>query len=515
MIVGGTLGLAAGYIRGRFESLVMGRGQHAAGVPRPHPAARPGRPARPEPDGGDRRGGVPVHPHLHPGVAGNHPGRLPARVRAGGQGPRRQAPTHPVPRDRPQRGLPVAAFGLIALGTIIILEGTLAFLGLSVQPPQATWGSMINEGRRYFADGDYYLTLIPGMVLFFTVFSLNYVGDSMRNRFDVREGPALAGRVPLGGTRFGGGASGRPPVSRPGRFGGRVPGGGWRSRQRWGGDVTRAGHQAQQLAQASRRWRPTPCRRAARRTTSVARRSAVRRQISSRYTPSVSSSRAPRADLLDLAGIGLEVGQAGQDAHVGHDEGAAADRGQRVEAADDLDRRGVDADLLGRLAQGGGHQVDVVGLGATAGEADLAAVGAQAPRPPGEQHVGLGIVLVERHQDRRRALGLVAAVDVAGPGWSRSVLASALRTASSDGRRTSAGRWAQGAGSPRRQSGGRGILWGPPRIRSGGPSGIPSAGGATGWSTGPPPTGSGASRGVGDSTPGWSGARAPGACRRS
>lgn len=83
--------------------------------------------------------------------------------------------------------LPVAAFGLIALGTVIVLEGSLAFLGLSVQPPTPTWGSMINEGRRYLGEGIYHLTVTPALVLFFTVFSLNYVGDSMRNRFDVRE----------------------------------------------------------------------------------------------------------------------------------------------------------------------------------------------------------------------------------------------------------------------------------------------------------------------------------------
>jgi peptide/nickel transport system permease protein len=83
--------------------------------------------------------------------------------------------------------LPVAAFGLIALGTVIVLEGSLAFLGLSVQPPTPTWGMMINEGRRELTNGYYHLTVTPALVLFFTVFSLNYVGDSLRNRFDVRE----------------------------------------------------------------------------------------------------------------------------------------------------------------------------------------------------------------------------------------------------------------------------------------------------------------------------------------
>lgn len=83
--------------------------------------------------------------------------------------------------------IPVAAFGLLALGTIIVLEASLAYLGLSVKPPTPTWGGMIADGRPQVANGIYYLVLIPSLVLFFTVFSLNYVGDGLRNRFDVRE----------------------------------------------------------------------------------------------------------------------------------------------------------------------------------------------------------------------------------------------------------------------------------------------------------------------------------------
>lgn len=83
--------------------------------------------------------------------------------------------------------MPMLAFGLIELAVIIIAEGSLAFLGLSVQPPQATWGSMISEGRSKLGVGIYHLTITPSIVLFFTVFSLNYVGDSLRNKFDVRE----------------------------------------------------------------------------------------------------------------------------------------------------------------------------------------------------------------------------------------------------------------------------------------------------------------------------------------
>jgi peptide/nickel transport system permease protein len=82
--------------------------------------------------------------------------------------------------------LPVAAFGLVAMGVIIVLEGTLAFLGLSVEAPAATWGGMIAEGKRHLHNAPH-VALIPSAAMFLTVLSLNFVGDTFRRRFDVRE----------------------------------------------------------------------------------------------------------------------------------------------------------------------------------------------------------------------------------------------------------------------------------------------------------------------------------------
>jgi peptide/nickel transport system permease protein len=82
--------------------------------------------------------------------------------------------------------LPVAAFGLVALGVVIVLEGSLAFLGLSVKAPDPTWGSMIAEGRRHL-DQTAHLSLVPSIVMFLTVLAVNFVGDALRSRFDVRE----------------------------------------------------------------------------------------------------------------------------------------------------------------------------------------------------------------------------------------------------------------------------------------------------------------------------------------
>lgn len=82
--------------------------------------------------------------------------------------------------------LPVAAFGLVAIALVIVLEGSLAFLGLSVEQPTPTWGAMIAEGKRHLTTKPW-VAAVPSLVMFLTVLSLNFVGDSLRSLFDVRE----------------------------------------------------------------------------------------------------------------------------------------------------------------------------------------------------------------------------------------------------------------------------------------------------------------------------------------
>lgn len=81
---------------------------------------------------------------------------------------------------------PMAAFALIALSTVIVLESTLAFLGLSVQPPNATWGTMIAAGKLYLSTSPH-IVLMPCLMLFLTVLSLNAVGERLSGRLDTRE----------------------------------------------------------------------------------------------------------------------------------------------------------------------------------------------------------------------------------------------------------------------------------------------------------------------------------------
>jgi peptide/nickel transport system permease protein len=74
-----------------------------------------------------------------------------------------------------------ASFGVAAA---VIAEAGLSFLGLGVQPPQASWGSMIREGVRYLLVAPH-LVLVPGIALSLVVLSVNVLGDHLRDRLDV------------------------------------------------------------------------------------------------------------------------------------------------------------------------------------------------------------------------------------------------------------------------------------------------------------------------------------------
>lgn len=87
----------------------------------------------------------------------------------------------------PNVALPVIAFGFLSIGVVIVLEGSLSFLGLSVRPPTPTWGGMIAEGRRFLQEAPH-VSAIPAVAMFLTVLAVNFVGDHLRSRFfDLRE----------------------------------------------------------------------------------------------------------------------------------------------------------------------------------------------------------------------------------------------------------------------------------------------------------------------------------------
>jgi len=77
------------------------------------------------------------------------------------------------------------AYTVFTLGGIIATEGALAFLGLSVLPPQSSWGNMITEASN--DSTNLMLMFMPAIALFLTLISLNYVGERIRVRFDTNE----------------------------------------------------------------------------------------------------------------------------------------------------------------------------------------------------------------------------------------------------------------------------------------------------------------------------------------
>ena len=85
----------------------------------------------------------------------------------------------------------IISFGLIAVATIIVLEGTLAFLGLSVPPPTPSWGNMLNESASLLSGGkgqtNPWLVIFPAAAMFSLLFTLNVVADKLRAYFDVTE----------------------------------------------------------------------------------------------------------------------------------------------------------------------------------------------------------------------------------------------------------------------------------------------------------------------------------------
>jgi peptide/nickel transport system permease protein len=72
------------------------------------------------------------------------------------------------------------------VGLILGAEAGLAFLGFSVEPPQASWGLMVAENREFIEEA-WWATLFPCLMLFFTVLAFNLIGDWVARRFDIRE----------------------------------------------------------------------------------------------------------------------------------------------------------------------------------------------------------------------------------------------------------------------------------------------------------------------------------------
>ena len=73
----------------------------------------------------------------------------------------------------------------LQVGYVILLEGTLSFLGVGVPPPNPAWGLMIADGRGFLATA-WWITLFPGLAMLLTVLAVNLMGDWLRDHLDPR-----------------------------------------------------------------------------------------------------------------------------------------------------------------------------------------------------------------------------------------------------------------------------------------------------------------------------------------
>ncbi|TIV79937.1 MAG: ABC transporter permease, partial [Mesorhizobium sp.] len=81
-------------------------------------------------------------------------------------------------------------WGTLGIATTVLLEATLSFLGIGVQPPQPSWGNIIFESQSYFQDAPW-LVFIPGAIILATALSFNLIGDALRDILD----PTQRGRL--------------------------------------------------------------------------------------------------------------------------------------------------------------------------------------------------------------------------------------------------------------------------------------------------------------------------------
>ena len=80
---------------------------------------------------------------------------------------------------------PVIVYSTLTIGNTILVEASLSFLGLGVQPPTPSWGNMISDGRDALLTA-WWISTFPGLVIVFTVTAFNLLGDGLRDALDPR-----------------------------------------------------------------------------------------------------------------------------------------------------------------------------------------------------------------------------------------------------------------------------------------------------------------------------------------
>ena len=84
----------------------------------------------------------------------------------------------------------LVVWGTLGIATNVMIEASLSYLGIGVQPPTPSWGGMIQQGQSFYRTAPW-LVIFPGLAIMVTVFAFNLLGDGLRDALD----PTLRGRV--------------------------------------------------------------------------------------------------------------------------------------------------------------------------------------------------------------------------------------------------------------------------------------------------------------------------------
>ncbi len=82
---------------------------------------------------------------------------------------------------------PILVQATLIVAQAIIAEASLSFLGLGQQPPAPSWGAMLNTGKNFVQQGQWWMSVFPGVAIFLTVLGFNLLGDGLRDALDPRE----------------------------------------------------------------------------------------------------------------------------------------------------------------------------------------------------------------------------------------------------------------------------------------------------------------------------------------
>jgi peptide/nickel transport system permease protein len=83
----------------------------------------------------------------------------------------------------PNAAGPIIVNATLLIGINIILESVMSYFGFGIKPPAASWGTLVSDGQSFF-DVDPLMLIVPALLIFFTVLSVNLVGDGLRDALD-------------------------------------------------------------------------------------------------------------------------------------------------------------------------------------------------------------------------------------------------------------------------------------------------------------------------------------------